>query len=321
MNRQYVTKEVLSSYYATFPAGAFELIAKQLKTFSIDDLKIISNDESSVLFTSKLQKERLIELRYFTNVYLVVDDIQKLPKMFINGNYYRLMKIAGNQPKQIVAAERSKIEQDIEQNLKLKNNTHLSNNDFYIIERTSGTSLLALRLPRSKFKRETLQSGELRPELAHILCLAAGINAKHTVLDMFAGYGAIPLEAVRGFGCKKVIALDKERFSKRHENKAIKWHQTDAAQMDFLANNSIDRIVTDPPWGRFDATLDLQTLYTDFLKETQRVLRAGGVAVVLTGYEDAVTAFGEFRKLELIGSWNVLVSGNKATIYKLRKSA
>jgi tRNA (guanine6-N2)-methyltransferase len=306
----------MSQYFATFPAGIFDLIAKQLKGYKLDELKIVEHDDSSVLFASSLTIEKLIELRYFTNVYLVIDD--QSTTSAIKGSYYRLMLLKGGEPQQMDAAQRAKLEARIQQDYQLEPNTHLSKNDFYLIERSSGKKLFTLKLSRSK--REKLAAGELRPELAHILCLAAGVKAKRTVVDMFAGYGSLPFEAVRGFGCKQVIAVDNQKLPKRHEHKLIKWYENDARKLDFLADDSVDRVVTDPPWGIYDAGLDdLPSLYSDFMNELVRILKPDGVAVILSGYDKAAAYLEKNEKLRLIGRWNVLVSGKKATIYKLQK--
>lgn len=229
------------------------------------------------------------------------------------------MSLKDGEPQALDATERTKIEADISAKFGLKVNTHLSLNDFYLIERTKGSKFLGLRLSRARFKREKLPDGELRPELVHILCLASGVKAKDTVLDMFAGYGSIPFEAVRGFGCKQVIAVDSQVLPKRHEHAAIKWRKGDARNLDFIDNSSIARIVTDPPWGVYDSKTeqDLTLLYVDFAKEMRRVLRSSGVAVVLTGWPQAEQILT--KHLKLIAKWSVLVSGKKATILKLQK--
>ncbi len=310
----------MSQYFATFPAGTFELIAKHLKTFRIEELKIAERDDSSVVFVSTLHIERLVELRYFTNVYLVVDNLKTLPKDVAKGGYFRLMLLKNGSPHQLDVSERNKLEANISHDFGLEANTHLSRNDFYLIERSSGKRLLTLRLPRAKFKREKLPAGELHPELAHILCLAAGVKAKHLVADVFAGYGSIPFEAVRGFGCKEVIAVDNQKLPHRHAHNSIKWHEGDARKLDFLSDNCIDRVVTDPPWGIYDSKVDnLTTLYTDFIDEVQRVLKPDGVVVVLSGFDKAEQCFEQAKKMKPIGKWNVLVSGKKAAIYKLQK--
>lgn len=310
----------MNRYFATFPAGTFELIAKQLKSFKLSQLEIIEEDNSSVVFQSSLPIERIIEFRYFTNAYLIADAVNAMPKAALKGKYYRLMLLAGGTPHPIAQSERAELELKIKQDLHLEPNTHLSKNDFYFIERAEGKKLFTLRLPRAKFKREKLMAGELRPELAHILCLAAGIKAKHTVLDMFAGYGSLPYEAVRGFGCKQVIASDNRKLPNRHEHPFITWHTAEASHLDFFADHSIDRIVTDPPWGVYDRMneAELKNLYKQALKEMQRVLKPRSTAVLLSGniaLDDAIQESGDFSILK---SYPILVSGKKARILKLQ---
>lgn len=307
-------------YFATFPAGCYEIIVKSLKSFTLEELTVLEHDESSVTFNSFLSHERLIELRFFTNIYLVVQDLTHLSKSDLKGRYFRLMMLENGEPKSLKPVQRAKVEADISAKLGLKANTHLSRNDFYLIERANGVKFLALRLARAKFKRAKLPAGALRPELAHILCLAAGLKAKDTILDMFAGYGSIPLEAVRGFGCKQVLAVNDQILPQRYEHPPeVEWHKSDARNLNFIGSDSIARIVTDPPWGLHEDKTgkDLALLYADFTKEMQRVLRPSGVAVVLTGWTEAEQTFTQY--LKLIAKWPILVSGKKATIFKLRK--
>ena len=308
-------------YFATFPAGTFNLIAKRLKGFKLNELRIIEHDDSSVIFQSSLQIERLVELRYFTNVYLIADNTATVPKSAFKGRYFRLMLLKDGAPQPIAQSERAELEAKIKREFRLEPNTHLSKNNFYLIERASGRKLFTLRLPRAKFKREKLRAGELRSELAHILCLAAGIKAKHTVLDMFAGYGSIPYEAIRGFGCKQAIAVDNQKLPNRHEHPSIEWHGADATNLDFIADSSVDRVVTDPPWGIYDTEIsDMSALYVDSTKEMLRILKPDGVAVILSGYDKAAECLKQVEGLELIGHWNVLISGKKAVILKLQKT-
>ena len=310
----------MQSYIATFVAGCQDIILRQLKRMPLDKLKVTNVDESSVTFDSDYPVEKLIELRFFTNIYLAIKDIAN-PKSMLKGKYFRLMMLKDGEPTQITPPDRASLETRIKQDFGLIPNTHLSKNDFYLIERTSGQKLLTLRLSRAKFKREELSSGELRPELAHILLLAAGVRAKDTVLDMFAGYGSIPFEAVRGFGCKQVIAVDNQKLLNRHEHPSIQWYEADASNLDFLADNSVDRVVTDPPWGSYKKTseAELNNLHEHFLSEIHRVLRPDGIAVILSGstaVDDAIENSQDFKVLKY---YPILVSGKKATIFKLQK--
>lgn len=306
-----------STYFATFPAGTFPIIFKHLKSFAPTQLRVLEHDDSAVVFESALTPERLIEIRYFTNVYIVADN--HMPRWMLKGKYFNLAYIKNGEPQSLSGADRIKLESKLKHDFGLTPNTRLAKNNFYQIERQSGRAVLTLRLARAKFKREVVAAGELRPELAHILCLAAGVKAKHVVLDPFAGYGSIPLEAVRGFGCKQVIAADNRTLPGRHEQTSIKWHVADVANLEFLAKRSVDHIVTDPPWGNYNKSDNLTDLYTNLSNEASRILKPYGTAVVLSGYADAEQCLLAGQGMRLVDKWDVLVSGKKATIYKLQK--
>jgi tRNA G10 N-methylase Trm11 len=116
--------------------------------------------------------------------------------------------------------------------------------------------------------------GELRPELANLLCWISDPNKKDVFLDPFAGSGAIPIERAKAFPYQKIIASDinadlfdklKKRFHKTTNKITIgKW---DALHLTALIDESIDKIVTDPPWGLFShQEIDLKAFYTNMLR-------------------------------------------------------
>lgn len=313
--------EIMQNYIATFVAGCQDIIFRQLKQIPINNLKVINQDESSVTFNSDYAVERLIEMRFFTNIYLIIENPNSLPKSTFKSKYFRLMMLKGGEPAQIEASERARLEAKIKHDFLLQPNTHLSKNDFYLIKRKSGKRLLTLRLAKAKFERIKLPAGELRPQLAHIMLLTAGVKAKNTVLDMFAGYGSIPFEAVRGFGCKQVIAGDKQKLADRHEHPSIQWYEADANKLDFIADCSIDRVVTDPPWGSYSKTPgdELNNLYKQSLLEMHRVLKPDGIAVILSGSTRLDKAINNIYGLKILKNYSILVSGKKARIFKLQK--
>jgi tRNA G10 N-methylase Trm11 len=82
----------------------------------------------------------------------------------------------------------------------------------------------------------------------------------------------------------------------------------------------VDRVVTDPPWGKYDAQLaDIAMLYDGTLREVARILKRDGVAVIVSAYEAMPEHIEKVTTLRNISQWNILVSGKKATIYKLQK--
>lgn len=307
-------------YLATYPAGTWDIIVRDLKSFRPNQLLIGDHDGSSALLETTLPAERLVEIRYFTNAYLVVKRPEELDRRMLKGAHYSLSMLDNGRPVRMAEEDRRRIGGGIESTLGLLPDTHRSRNDFCLISRASGSRMLTLRLPRARFKRDKTAAGELRPELAHVLCLAAKLRAKHRVLDMFAGHGSIPLEATRGFGCRDVIAVDRSLEEDRREHPGIEWHRADARDLSFIADGSVDRVITDPPWGTYDAKIpDLSATYEAAFREISRVLRPDGIAVMLTGYDEATGCAQAASELRLTGSWPILVSGRKATIIRFHR--
>lgn len=307
-------------YFASFPAGTYNIIVKRLKRFNPQEVQLLEHDDSSVLLAASVTPEQLIELRFFTNVYAVVPEQGAVALVIRQNAGFRLFGLRHGQTIMVAPHRRAQIARQLE-HIGLTSGGQEAQFDVYDIERASGVHLVGIRLPKAKAKRERLQAGELSVELAHILCLVAGLQAKQTLLDPFAGFGAIPLEAVRGFGCKQVTALDLIALPGRREHSEINWRIDDATAMEWLPESSIDRIVTDPPWGSYEAAPSegLAALYAQFSREAERVLKPGGIMVMLSAYAGAPESWSTTRKLELVGSWPILVAGKKAVIYKLRK--
>jgi tRNA G10 N-methylase Trm11 len=102
----------------------------------------------------------------------------------------------------------------------------------------------------------------------------------------------------------------------------IKIELVDALDLNSLADNSVDKIVTDPPWGfYFGQGWDLSSFYTAMLKEFSRVIKPNGLMVILIAKKDIFENLLErfFNQLELVKKFNILVSGKKAGVYKIRK--
>ena len=84
------------------------------------------------------------------------------------------------------------------------------------------------------------------------------------------------------------IAHSRANFGNRH--KPLNIREWDAKQLP-LEDNTIDKIVSNLPWGRqYGSRGDLGRLYARFLSEVARVQRTNGKGVFLVG------AWSEFRK-------------------------
>jgi tRNA (guanine6-N2)-methyltransferase len=96
-----------------------------------------------------------------------------------------------------------------------------------------------------------------------------------------------------------------------------------AVDLPLIADGSINKVITDPPWGMYGDLKepDLRYLYKQSLNEMARVLKPGGIAVILSGNSELNEIANEARSLEIVKTYSILVSGKKATILKMRRRA
>jgi len=338
-----ITIKDMNQYYATFISGTSDIIMRRLKKLPINQLKVSYIEDGLVTFSSSYPPERIIEFSFFNNTFLVLKDfgvqstsnLEKMATTILsqslpdNKELSRLMqgrriRLAAVEESQLVKlANHHNLEQHIIQQL---GSGEAGVAQFQLILRRSGKGLFSIRLARPRYKRLNRPAGALRAELVNILCLVANINSKDIVLDPFAGYGTIIDECLDGFHARKVIAVElDEKLAKQlessHKNKNLEAVHGTATNLSFIDDNSVNKIITDPPWGLYGnlKQQELLDLYEQSLNEMARVLKSGGIAVILSGNSYLTSMTQSVKQLERIKTYNILVSGKKASIIKLRK--
>jgi len=172
-----------------------------------------------------------------------------------------------------------------------------------------GTLLSSIN--RSAYEARTPQNkpffhpGVLMPRVARTLTNLSGIKPGELFLDPFCGTAGILVEA--GLVGARVIGIDAQEklvVGARMNLEAFELDyalmEGDACRMPFK-DATINAVVTDPPYGRSAAILaeSLEELYSCALEEIQRVLKPGGIAVVVSD-KDALE-YGKKAGLRVIG--------------------
>lgn len=222
------------------------------------------------------------------------------------------------------------LEHKISSQTRLRPNRSKPDHEFWLLQRSEGFGFFALRISHHKSYDKALQKGELRPELANILCRLSRPSHGELFLDPFCGSGAIPLQRAR-FPVGLIFASDsdhqkidslKQRIRKLGLEKKIIARCESALELRRYQDGSIHKIVTDPPWGHFESTqIPLNEFYDRMLAEFCRLLAPEGMLVVLTA-QDAIletTIQKNASKLETLKKFNILLSGKKAVIYVLQR--
>ena len=251
---------------------------------------------------------------------------------------YRFVASQGNQFVALPQRTRAALERLLSGEPRLRPDHSNPDLEFWLLARREGFGFVGVRLTRHTAYEKTLARGALRPELCHLLCLISEPSATDVVLDPFCGSGAIPLERARAFPYRAVLAGDRDpkhvkslrskaqqlRWLQRSQRRNIVVGRWDALDLRTFAPESVDKIVTDPPWGFYRGThTDPAQFHHDMLQEFHRVLRRKGLLALLVGQPRLIeSCLRDFAgKLALLKRYDVLVSGKKASVFKIEKTA
>jgi len=146
---------------------------------------------------------------------------------------------------------------------------------------------LSERALHSRLYKQTHISGSLKPSVAAAMLCLARIAPRIGVLDPCCGAGTILIEAAL-LGAKALggdnnpLALQAAADNARQAGLVLQLHRWNAQRLPLLSQ-SVDRVVTNLPWGR-QITVDetLASFYLNLSNEFRRVLAPGGRIVALT---------------------------------------
>lgn len=330
-------KSPVKPYYSTFIPGLGEPVEEALRSTSPDS-KILLSLDGLVAYETHAKPEFIGQLPFVTNSFYILRrfegaSVQEMAAEAVKDPAWNIEPVRGtfrviaSVANQLVALD-SKIMEALEKRIaektKLRLNRSKPDHEFWLLERSEGYGFFALRVSHHKAYDKSLQKGELRPELANMLCRLSDPAPNELFLDPFCGSGVIPIQRAKFFAPGLVIASDsdatkiealKERIKDLGLKKRVVVRRDDALQLARYEDGSIHKIVTDPPWGHFvDTDLPIEDFYRAMLAEFARVLKPDGKLVMLTA-----EAIQGHEKLKLSKKFNILVSGRKASVYVLAR--
>lgn len=328
-------------YISTFPAGFEPIVEKYMLVTKRGDYEITQIESGFVHYTSAVPQSKLAKRPVFSNTFAVISSLGKLPSLTqarskitaqlkkihspsdVRLQTFKLIVLNENTP---TALDGDKtIRYMLGKQLRLTHVSHHPDCEVILMRRNNGQTYLLMRTYHVASKN---QKGELSETIASLLCLTAGVQKNETVLDPFAGHGSIPFACAAYFHPKKVIAFEKDQLL-ANTLRSLLPEKCVAQQYDIVENiprselfspHTIDRIVTDPPWGSYDTTADLAQLYQSLATLSDNAMRKFGTVTVLTAQPKMlVEAFKNVSAFKEKSSHNVLVSGKKATVITFQK--
>jgi tRNA (guanine6-N2)-methyltransferase len=183
-----------------------------------------------------------------------------------------------------------------------------------------GVRLGKVPLHERSYKQQQ-RAGSLKPPVAAAMLQLAEVSPGHTLLDPCCGVGTILIEGALMGAIAAGGDLDAEAVTAAHANMNTAGVNVDLQTWDArrlpIPDQSMDRIVTNLPWGR-QIIVDepLETFYWDVCAEMERVLAHGGRIAVLTSTPQLL----HFKQLRQERAIEISLFGQNPTIalYKSR---
>ncbi len=337
-------------YYGTCNAGTQEIVKRIIKG-KIKDVTDITLYEGAITFSTANPYDKL-ELHCFNNLFYVIDiyksnnhaniieqHVKKIIKSKFNnhmtssnnkaGCTFRVMISCENQFISMQPNTKRLLENYIAGYTRLKINRQGADKEFWLLSRHEGVCFFLSRLTKHTSYEKVLRKGELHPEIAYIMSWLAHVKKNDIIMDPFCGYGAIPYQLLKYFPSKYVYASDisndmvqitKSKLTQKMKERC-KVFCCDINSLENSYNSeSVDAIITDPPWGFYEKIDNIALFYSMMLSKFKYVLKKEAVAVILTAKkEEFVNVLVQNKGFKLMERYDVLISGKKAAIFKLVK--
>ena len=341
-------------FYSTFPAGVDALIQDIMRA----DYPFISTDrvfENALIYEFSSGKPFKLSAPYFQNTFRIIDqldevgtaDLGSIMSIFKNRmptyslrhllqphRSFRVALFSGGVFSSVDVTLRKQFEDEARHVSKKPIDNRKPETELWVAKRHEGVALFMLRLRNEVRSVAQRPRGRLSPQLGALLCRLSDPSPEDIFLDPFCGWGGIFLERLR-WKYQMAFANDKDprcvdsvkrelNASKKNWRKRTYIRKGDGTHLADFSNGFISAIVTDPPWGEFDRKLtDVKSFYSTTLGNFTRVLKNDGVLILLTGRSVPVAeVIAEcLFTLMIEEEHEILVSGKKATIYKMKKVA
>ncbi|MBR5645971.1 MAG: methyltransferase [Treponema sp.] len=328
----------MSEFISTFITGFQDIVQKDLSE-KLEGCKILDISDGLVHYKYDRNSRDLEKIVYFNNTFFVLQTFRKnedfaamVKAVCSQKNYYLISKgtfrIRFQKENQFEKADKNLVkraEETVIANSKLKPDRVSPSTEIWYSKRRDGFGFCGQLISKREFTEKNLHKGELRPETAYLICCFASLQGNETVLEPFSGYGGIAVQLVKKFKFDTLFISDieKEKIDYLSEKKQFagneKTHLSvqDAFVLENIKDNSIDCIITDPPWGFYEEIENINDFYERMFASFRRVLKQNGYMVILTARKNEFEQVCSKNNIKITQSLHTLVNGKKAGLFRV----
>ncbi len=329
----------MAEFISSFITGFQDIVSSNLPS-QLKGCKILGIYDGLVHYSYSGNSRDLEKIIYFNNTFFVLKFMKgkgvTFPAMvgavssekkyyLINKGTFRVRFVQENQFAKVDKNLVRKAEEAVLNNSKLKIDRVSPETEIWYSIRREGFGFCGQLISKREFTEKNLNKGELRPEIAYLICAFANLggNGEEVVADPFCGYGAIPVQLAKKFRFKKLYAsdIDLEKIAMVSQKKQLSGNEKievfvqDALSAERFEDKSIDVVITDPPWGYYEDIGDIGLFYAKMFECLKRILKADGKAVILSARKEEIEKAASDAGFSAENSLHTLVNGKKASLY------
>ena len=329
----------MAEFISSFITGFQHVVEKNLPQI-LAGVKILHVFDGLIHYQYAGDSHNLDKIIYFNNTFFVLKTMKgkglNFPSLvgavssekkyyLINKGTFRVRFQNENQFVKVDKNISKKAEETVLHNSKLHLDRLSPTTEIWYSIRREGFAFCGQLISNREFTEKNLNKGELRPEIAYLICCYADLNQDDVVAEPFCGYGSIPVQLIKKFRFQKLFAsdIDKDKISinmqkkQLTDNPQIELSVNDAFVLPQIIDRSVDVVITDPPWGYFEQIDDIGEFYKKMFTSFKRILKENGRMIILSARKDEIEKAALEMNVQILSSLHTLVNGKKASLYKM----
>ena len=329
----------MAEFISSFITGFQHVVEKNFPQI-LAGVKILHVFDGLIHYQYAGDSHNLDKIIYFNNTFFVLKTMKgkglNFPSLvgtvssekkyyLINKGTFRVRFQNENQFVKVDKNISKKAEETVLHNSKLHLDRLSPTTEIWYSIRREGFAFCGQLISKREFTEKNLNKGELRPEIAYLICCYADLNQDDVVAEPFCGYGSIPVQLIKKFRFQKLFAsdIDKEKISiniqkkQLKDNPQIELSVNDAFVLPQIIDRSVDVVITDPPWGYFEQIDDIGEFYKKMFTSFKRILKENGRMIILSARKDEIEKAALEMNVQILSSLHTLVNGKKASLYKM----